>query len=203
MAATTTFINDGWATVSQEYQATKVITEATEITLVKSFSKINSWKFGASDDVDINTRWLFAVERNIRASILTAYTGKETKTNEESNTRCQEFPKEFSASQKVEIEPCTRYHVDSYIRIKEKYPMEYNVTFEVTGTKGGLTMTANEIRDKLGNLKYIRDENIHTVVVSESNEIYLDFGVETIIEGKGKIIAECRNKQLKTKLLVV
>ncbi len=35
MAATTTFINDGWATVSQEYKATKTITEATDITLVK------------------------------------------------------------------------------------------------------------------------------------------------------------------------
>ncbi len=202
MAATTTFINDGWATVSQEYQVTKTITEATEITLVESFSKMNNWYVGASLEVETKIgSWIVMSEATIKASLSTAYTREETQANEEINTRRHEVSKEFSASERIEIEPCTRYKVDSYIRVKEKYPMRYTITYEVTGTKGDIPMTAGEIRKSLGNLNYVRNKDLYTVVASEISEMYLDFGVETIINGKGEIIAECRNAHLKTELL--
>ncbi len=167
---------------------------------------MNNWNIGLSVEYGVTAKGgLFGlgVEKSIRASFQAAYTREEIETNEASNTRRHEISDEFSVNQNIEIEPCTKYKVDSFVRVKEGYPMLYIVTFEVTGMRRDTKMTANAIRQELGNLHYIGNKDSYTVVASDTSKVLLDYGVETIISGEGEIIVECsRDKQLKTKPVV-
>lgn len=197
MGATTTFINDGWATVSQEYTATKTIVEATETSLIRTFSKMNNWNVQAGVEVEFEGGVPFIASNKVKASLQTSYTREHTDTSESGTTQRHETSTEFSVNQHIEIEPCTRYKVDAVVKMKTAYPIRYNMTYEIMGTIGSRLLTATEIKSRMGGLSYLRDKNSNTVVAWEVANIHLDFGVESVIEGQGEVIQECINNAQK------
>lgn len=197
MAAESTFINNGWAIISQDYTASTTITEATETTLASSYSSMESFSVKAGVEYEESAGIPSVCSEKVKASLSAAYTNEHSNTKNQSNTRRHEIQTTFSVSQKIEIEPCTKYKVNSYLKVVKGYPLMYNVTVEVTGTNGGQIMTAQEIRDHLGSLDYNVDKDNTTVIASELGSILVDFGLKSVVDGEGEILPKCLNSSKK------
>ncbi len=106
MAAASTFVNNGSATISQDYTVTKSIKETTETTLASSYSSMNSFNVRAGVEYEEDEGIPSICSEKIKASLSVAYTKEWTDTQNKNNTRRNETSTTFSINQKIELKPC-------------------------------------------------------------------------------------------------
>lgn len=187
LGATTTFINNGSATVTQEYTATKSITQSTEVSLVKSTSKMSSWSVSNTVEFDVGWKVAEIVDLSFKESFTASYS-RESSASESSGTVDRyENTTVFSVDQKIEIQSCTHYTVQSFVKMATGLQLKYTLTFEITGTFQGDRLNATELRRRLAGLKFIEDKpDGYTVVAEDDGTMLVDFGVDVIISGEGE-----------------
>ncbi|CAL8136852.1 unnamed protein product [Orchesella dallaii] len=132
----------------------------------------------------------FFKQQTVR-TLTNAHTFTTNSTSAEGEEFVSQETREFSVSQKIEIPPCTRYEIDSFVKMQENFPIEYVLYTYVSGTYGGELLTAQELKSKLNSLEYVSDHDEYTVIAKSSNTLKANFGVEAVIDGTGASIEGC------------
>lgn len=194
MAATTTFTNNGSATVTQEVTAQKTITETIEVEKVNSLSTMESVDISAKVEyVSKLNLELIGLESRIEYSVSTAYMKNSSSQSKDKYVDTE--TKDFSATQRIEIPPCTIYKVSSYIKMAENMPMDYTFTAYVSGYYGNDRLSAAKVKNRLelDGMTYVEDKDPFTVIANATQKITADFGLQAQISGEGVIIQGCKS----------
>lgn len=199
MATKGRFINTGHATVTQEYNAKKSIQETTMIQRVKSLSTAHTVQVSAKVAFEnkLTVVGIFAFDQaKLSASLSAAYTFNYNESSTDTERHVSSETREFQATQKIEIPPCTSYEIDSFVKFTQNYPISYTVYTEISATIGGERMLAEELESRLTDMVKIGKVDDYTINASATSFVTVDFGVETYVNGNSVKLAEtacCNN----------
>lgn len=192
MAATTTFRNNGSATVSQEYSAKKILKEYYEVNRVKTMTEMHK----VNVDLGVSYEGKFGIpivaQHTVTASLNFAYNFEKNTTEEESEKYTREEEREFVSSQRIEIAPCSTYRVNSFVKTYNKYPIDYELYTLISGEMGTHKMNTQQIRERVTSMEYVEDHDEHTIVAKAYGSMTANFGTESVVDGEGDIIEGCR-----------
>ncbi|ODM89296.1 hypothetical protein Ocin01_17386 [Orchesella cincta] len=191
MTSKTVLFNNGSATVTQEYIATKTISEQVTVTRDSSLTEMSTVSTVDSVQTSTSVGFPFFFKQTTVRTLTNAYTFTTNSTSSEGEEFTSEETREFSVSQKIEIPPCTRYEIDSFIKMTENFPVEYVLYTYVSGIHGEKRLTAQELRPKLISLEYVEDHDEYTVIAKSTNVLKANFGVEAVTDGSGEPIEGC------------
>lgn len=170
MSSQTTFRNNGSATVSQEYTASRTVKEISEIQRVKSMTTMNSVSVSKTVQTSVSVGWFF-VKSKMTTSLTEAYSYSVSQSSSESEKFTREEETLFTASQKLEIPSCNEYTVNSYVKVVQGMPVDYNLFSYVRGSRGRRVMNATEIKETLSGMEYVEDYDNFTIIAKSSGSM--------------------------------
>lgn len=193
MAATTKFINNGGATVSQEYAASKQIKETHETHRVDTASKSFSISFGYGITAEAEFGIPFVGKTKITTSVTNAYNWNKETSTETGSRFVSEETVNYSVGQKIEIPPCNMYEVSSYVSLTENYITDYVILQEITGTtRDGKQVGADTLINLLGQIEYVDTKDNFTIIGKGYGSLKSTFGLQAVIAGEGQPIEGCK-----------
>lgn len=207
MAAKITIINNGSATLTQEYVASRKITESVEVSISKSKSFVYSHDFSNEFSMEASTGFnAFGFDMSVKVSNTFRYAYSKSAGEESGNSATQrnETEKQFSVSQKIEVPACTSYEITSYVAMTEDASIKYTVYSRVTGTRGREQLRTTDFRNRMGDLEMDDDYDTYTAIVKTHGLLKASYGVEALIDGIGTPIPDClvhhsvRNEQIQS-----
>lgn len=202
LSTKTTFYNNGSATVSQVYEAKKVIRESTTMGISGSFQKMEtrSSEFGVSMEAEFSMGIPGAEDQDEANGKLSASVGAAIGMgfknvvelgNGNSTSYTHEEEKVYAVKQTFQIPPCTEYDVFSTVTMVENYPIIYEVYTMITADSSGERLTAEQVKLQVDEMTFVEIHDEYTVIFKTAENIVANMGVETVINGKGRKISNC------------
>lgn len=191
--STITFQNNGKSTTIEDYSNKGTVKEIIRINRVESMVSMRSVTVSNSlQIVDISSDTNVLGVSKLRDAITEAYTYNTNSSTTKSRIFTKESDAEFVVNEHIEISPCSEHKVSSYINMVRGYTMDYVIYAMVRGSKGRRSMTAEELKDELVGMEYIRDLDENIIVAKGNGTIAADFGVETVVKGLETVLSGCR-----------
>jgi len=192
LAAKTTFFNNGSATVTQEYHASRTVRQSYTVTKSKSISSMSSYGVSAGVSVGLGMKsgdYSASIGASVGGSLTKAYS--ESSSSGESWT--EEEEKTFAVTQTIQIPACVEYEVSSTVSIAENVPIRYELYTKVTGERGGRPMTCFEIQFNVPEMEFLEELDEYTCIYKTEQTMVASVGVDTFISGEGLNIPGCEN----------
>lgn len=194
LATRTTFHNNGSATVTQEYEARKSVTESTTFERSTSILMMDSYTVETSATIEAGIEAgpsFVKVSAKVSATVTSAYTQTDSIEKTERSSYTHEETKEFAVKQTIAIPPCAQYEISSMVTMAENYPVRYEMYTRVTGMASGQRMTAEQVSQQVDDLTFVEYQDEYTAVFKSNHRIIANVGVDTFISGEGSDINGC------------
>ncbi|ODM92013.1 hypothetical protein Ocin01_14666 [Orchesella cincta] len=204
MATAQTFINHGLATIEQDYEARKELTETASFEFSPGFREMSVIGFEMRSQTSFGGGLPFVSTaiNKIQATLKNEW--KHDKTAENQFRKEVSETKVFAVSQKINIKACMKYEASSVIRMVQDVIVDYKILFEITAsTSAGTAATAEEITDALG-----KQNNTHLtifqghprstkykVVAQSFAKLLAMYGKNSMFLGNGGPISECNSNR--------
>ncbi len=195
LAAKTTFRNVGNSVVTQQYQVASKITEYIEIkrsNSLREMSRVRTDKdteLGFSADLSFGP---FPLSEAFKNRLFEGFTMDRNVSYQEKEKYFSNYEREFSVGQNIQIAPCTLFKVSSVVRYVKRVAVNYVVNARISGLYDGLRLTAANLKDRLTGMEYMGKDDDYTVIGKVMGSMFVDFGVETVIDGESMVINGCK-----------
>lgn len=197
MAAKTTFRNHGSATVTKDFGAQKTIKELIEINRVSRLTSMTSCIVSKSLRVETPQNFPMSAKMKLKQGLIEAYT-YTTNSSTKQPTRFTKEPEfEFTASEHIQLAPCSEYSVSSYVQMIQGYSIDYVLYAKIRGRKGKRVMTTEELTVEFTGMDYVKDFDGSTIIVTSNGTILADLGLEVVVDGEGFSMPACPGRSVK------
>jgi len=193
IAAKQQFRNAGPSTIKRTYKAEKTFEQTSQFEFSNSKRNLYTWSVEISHTVKfgggIPGIGVSEMETTLKAGFQNE--NEETNTNTQSNSTRE--AKTFSIEEDVELLPCTETEVSSFVQIASDVQVDYKVYYNVSGWVGEKhkKMTAVEVKNRLVDMKYVRDEGEYHVIAEGTAKFKTTYGLKAFLNSTGNRIPDC------------
>lgn len=184
-------VNNGSASITQIYEAVKSVSQLAKVGMVASTGYITQWSVVEDVFVDFMEPVPLGAQDLVKYALISSYNlSKMPETMEQAH----KISSNFCASHEITIGPCETYQVKSYVPMVRGLALKYVVNFEISLEHEGIKLGATETRSRLSKLGLNLANAMVTengVLAVESGHMFVDFGLESVFEGKGESIPGC------------
>lgn len=191
MRTPSTYRNQGKGVATKEYTAQTSIRELVQIQRPSGITAMN--KVNISDTLLIQNADDLSVTigSKILPALRNAYNFESWPSSPASETFKKEEKAEFAVFENIEIPPCSTLTVTSYVKLLQKYPVDYWFLAQVRGKMGLRKLTALELKNEIDGMEFVEDVDEHTIIVRGHGSALADLGVETNVESQSGMIEGC------------